>query len=156
MSVFWSAFCVFFFGYLIMNTLLEYIYYYRRSADAKSWKIQSKVTRERGTRSFFRPSIPLLMPPRKELPNFALFCTLNLINISAFGALATQAVVDNRSFVYWDVDDHGLPYLLLTFFFPITWELIAEYIFHRIMHYEPIYRAWHSYHHLNRAPQVAI
>jgi Delta7-sterol 5-desaturase len=54
--------------------------------------------------------------------------------------------------LYFDVDEHGWTYLLVSFLFALAVHDTYFYWTHRWMHRPGIFRAVHRYHHLSRSP----
>ncbi|RYH25820.1 fatty acid hydroxylase family protein [archaeon] len=145
-----AASCVIFFGYIAHSSFLQYWFYVRRKDCVSDWKIQSNNTNTVGTLwgwSFFSSK-----PHRAPL--HSLITCVNLFIASCFALMATECSVRRvNRMTYEDFDVNLLPTIFCQVLLACTYESLAEYYWHRLMHLKFFYIAFHKMHHQYKAPE---
>lgn len=73
--------------------------------------------------------------------------TINII-VEAFLVSALRMTLPRFSFIYYDIDDYGIPYIFLSIFLHILFDETFTYWIHRFLHtYESLYMKLHIVHH---------
>ena len=146
--------------YVVTNAALQLVYYWRRAGSLAAWKLQPRVTAP-CTRAHV-PRIPLLnllcggsaLRP-SAAPNHALIVSLNVAMVGVFAGVSAAAIAEGYSTLRFDPIDsasaiagvllEGVGYLLLA-------HQIEEYYWHRLLHWAPLYKRFHKYHHAYKSP----
>lgn len=121
--------------YFVIGGLFEWRYY-RRRADAASWKLQ-----------------PRRWPSPRARRNEILLGTANTAAASvASGLFAHHVATGGTSSIYFDLAEHGLVFSLATtlVYFVVTDG--ALYGAHRLLHHRTLFRHIHRVHHRTTSP----
>jgi lathosterol oxidase len=122
--------------YWLPGLALDRLYYKRRAESPEAWKVQ-----------------PERWAPKRLLRQERRLGSFNMVALSAVtGVLLYHVRTGGWTMFYFDVNEHGLPYLLLS---TIGFFVVGDfglYWAHRWMHRRAPYRFMHRVHHRFRTP----
>lgn len=91
-------------------------------------------------------------PGRK--PGHTILTTFNLLMATSFAFFVSEACIRQRSRMVFDpVEAFGMSTILLNLLAAFVYENVAEYYWHRLLHWGPLYRTFHKYHHAYKEPE---
>ena len=140
-------------GYNLMSYMLQYMYYWRSRENPLRWKIQQKKT-DMISDHASNCWIPLLDLKPNRAKFHKEFASINILIASLFAAIVSETTVAgmNRMTV-----ENLVTYGILNYFLDcvllITYESLAEYYWHRLMHIKFFFKIFHKYHHYYRSPE---
>lgn len=146
------AFLTIFIGYIIQTSILQYIYYYKRSSSIDKWKCQPKQTQSLG--QFYIHPIFSNKPNRGKYHR--LFTLINLLLASSFAYFITElSYQEITKFEYFEFNSvfHAIYIVIPQLLSIILYENIIEYYWHRLMHTKYCYKHLHKYHHVYKSPE---
>ena len=142
-----------FLGYIGFSSVLQYFYYYRQSTNKFEWKIQPASTTGVGV-SWTHP-IVLSKPERG--PYHALFTTFNLLVASCCASFTTELSLREINYMRFEVINlysfQDIYKIMLETVIIVTYQCVAEYYWHRLMHIPYFYKNFHKYHHFYKSPE---
>lgn len=150
-----SIYCFFiiYVGYIVNSLLLNYFYYYKRSNDRNSWKIQSN----KGIK-LEKPAVwgvPYVSNKQERDKYHTLFTTFNLINASLFALIVCELTMRGYSSMRFDtIATYTYVQLIVDTICAIIYQCVLEYYWHRLMHVPYFYKALHKYHHHYKSPEI--
>jgi sterol desaturase/sphingolipid hydroxylase (fatty acid hydroxylase superfamily) len=146
------AFCTIFLGYISYNSVLEYLFYFRKSSsrDVNKWKIQNKSIASVG----YFWGMPLFSQKPNRGPWHRIVTTMNLGIASMFAFIVTKACCNgNSKMVFTDIFTYGILSVGWDLLLAIIYQSIAEYYWHRLMHTKYFYSLFHKFHHHYKSPE---
>lgn len=145
-----SSFCIILFGYIIQTSIIQYLFYYSNAVSSDEWKTQPQKKSSVG----FMFGVPLLSNKPNRGPNHRYLTTFNLLMASVFALLATEYSVTRRNKMqFTDPLEYGIGWILLDLLLIVTYENVAEYYWHRLMHSKYFYAIFHKHHHFYKSPE---
>jgi len=153
LSCFFFAFQVF--GYVVISTLLEFFFYHHQRAHVQAWKTQrTKASASRNEKWVWGlPALDLIHRGRQQRerplrhPMHAYYATANLLVSGLFAGAVCEATLRGLTTL-----SHG-SFKMLPLIYACTWQCVAEYYWHRLMHWPAIYKRLHKLHHHYKAPE---
>lgn len=146
-----GAFCVIFFGYIAQTSLLQYVFYYRRSSTkCADWKIQASKKESVG--HFFW--LPIFSNKPNRGVNHGVLALGNLLIASLAAGFTTECSLRRLNHMRYDpIVVDLIPTILLQTCIAIVYESVVEYYWHRLMHTKAFYATFHKYHHFYKSPE---
>jgi len=139
------------FGYILQNTALSYFFYANRKGDPTAWKIQpTKHTDRLGTLW----GLPIVSSKPGRAPWQVALMTFNLLLATCFSFVVTEACIRGHSkMVFSPALEYGFGRILRDLLVAWCYENVAEYYWHRLLHWGPLYRMMHKVHHVYKSPE---
>ena len=142
---------IIFVGYIAQSSLLQYVYYYRRKSDVKTWKIRDDNIASLGDPTWW---LPLLGLKTNRPWTHQVFASLNLIIASIFALVVTELSLRGLLRMNFDtITEYGTSGIFYDLITAIVYESVVEYYWHRMMHLPWFYRNFHKYHHHYKSPE---
>lgn len=108
---------------------------------------------------YWRLRVERFFPPEQrrkhewaEVKKEWLWSFYNVLGNAAMTAPLYALIVSGRSKVYFDVAEHGIPYLLFSSALLLVLTELLVYWAHRLLHLPALYTRLHVYHHQFRTP----
>ena len=148
-SSIWSFYSFLFItlGYMAKSLFLEYIFYYKSGANRGLWKIQC----DKGTvGKMFGPPILGVVKPNRH-PLHRLFSSINIFQAGLFAFFTCELSIRGWNKMYFD--EVSLLKMAVELTASISWQSVAEYWWHILMHQPKVYKVLHKYHHYYKSPE---
>ena len=129
----------------LRNVVNEGVFYL--AAAALLWGLLHRVLRRRLTHRLIA-AWPSAADVRREMA----YSLSTLMVFGAVGLGVLAAVMSGHAEVYFQVRQHGWPWLLLSFLLMVLWHDLYFYLTHRLLHTRWLFRRVHGVHHRSRNP----
>ena len=142
---------IIFFGYIIQNTFVQYLFYVHRKRDVATWKTQPE---KGGDRLGVLWGLPIFSSKPGRVPWHVALTTFNLLLATFFAFAVTEACVRGHSqMVFTSAGDYGVGWILRDLLVAYVYENVAEFYWHRLLHWAPLYKTFHKVHHTYHSPE---
>eukprot|EP00128_Syssomonas_multiformis_P001965 Colp12_sorted_trinity150504_noHs@10532 len=143
------GFLFLFFGYTGANSFLQYFFYVGKAKDVKEWKIQPAKTESLSDKGWWLPVFRL--KKNRMGPNHFILATFNLLMASTFAGAVVEFTCRGSTGIHFE--DASVWWEIFILVSAITYQCVAEYYWHRIMHLPWFYRNFHKIHHYYKSPE---
>lgn len=147
-----GAFFVLLIGYNLSSTALQYLFYVRLKDRPALWKVQPSKTQSLGNAKWWIPALYAHKPGRAT--NHWLFASINIVVASIFAGGLTELIVRGYSRTVFDPLSLSVALKIgIDLLVALTWQSVAEYYWHRLLHLPVLYKMFHKYHHFYKSPE---
>jgi sterol desaturase/sphingolipid hydroxylase (fatty acid hydroxylase superfamily) len=153
-----AAFAFIFTFYHVANAVMQIAFYACRRGDAGAWKLQPDKVGSLTPAAWWL-WIPACSRKPGRHPLAPVLATVNTLIASLAAGAVAEASVRGLTKLYaplWAVPAGGWSEwgrIALDFCLAVAWENVAEYYWHRAMHWRLLYAWAHKLHHANKAPE---
>ena len=151
-----GSFLVILLGYIAHSSVMQYLFYYRRggrNGDIRQWK--SQPNKDATTKDGIFYGHPLVSSKPLRGPYHRMLTTFNLIMASLFAGVVSELCVSGRTKMRFEsVSEYDISNIIIDCVIAVTYENVAEYYWHRLMHFKQFYAVFHKYHHFYKSPEV--
>lgn len=100
---------------------------------------------------FTRRKIQKIFPKNKDYIRDATFSVMSILIFGVVSVL-TFKILKPYSFIYFDMDEYGVPYYIFTFVILFFFHDAYFYLVHRMMHWPALFKTIHLVHHKSTNP----